>query len=185
MTAESPVDATSSLDLVLAVVPVTQAVGDRIGVVEGRRQFVLVFAAPGRLSGSVRADDNRQPRAVVASRPLALRAAVDLGHAGYWWCFGLSAGKVSSAPSGHMRVTCPVASSWRSITPPGVSEMMNLSSSLAYTHDFPWAKHISRASSVTGMVIVPSVSPVSVFISLSRPCCLLPENELHITCRRP
>ena len=40
--------------------------------------------------------------------------------------------EVSSAPSGHTRVTCPVASSSPSITPVGVSEMMNLSSLRAY-----------------------------------------------------
>ena len=40
---------------------------------------------------------------------------------------------------------------------------MNLSSSLAYTHDFPRAKHNSRASSVTGKVIVPSISSASAF----------------------
>jgi hypothetical protein len=58
---------------------------------------------------------------------------------------------------------------------------MNLSSSLAYTHDFPWAKHIARASSVTGMVIVPSIWSASAFISLSRPGWALPETTLHVT----
>ena len=109
--AESPVDAPCRLDLVVAIVPIAQAVRDRVGVVEGRRQFVFVLATPGRLSGSVRADDDRQLRAVVASGPVALRVAVGLGHTGYSSCFGLSAGKVSSVPSGHTRVTCPVASS--------------------------------------------------------------------------
>ena len=37
----------------------------------------------------------------------------------------------SITPAGVSDVTCPVRSSWRSITPAGVSEMMNLSSSLA------------------------------------------------------
>ena len=38
--AESPVDAARRLDPVVAIVPIAQAVGDRVGVVEGRRQFV-------------------------------------------------------------------------------------------------------------------------------------------------